>query len=117
MRFPILKDPGLQAVSNNLGLLGVQVPQVGGNLVTPSPSALGSVVGMSPLGGPFSQPFFLTTPSLSFSQVGLVPAPWSSTSTPGKVTSVWDKVVHKAPLTISTVARPLSALRTTPAVC
>ena len=84
--------------------------------MTPSPSALGSVVGMFPLGGPFFQPGWLTTPSPSFSQVGLVPAPWSSTSTPGKVTSVWDKIIPKAPLAISTVARPLSALRTTPAV-
>ena len=111
-----MADLGLQTVSNNLGLLGVQVPQLGGNLVTPSPSSLGSVVGMSPLGGPFFRPGWLTTPSPPFSLVGLIPAPWSSTSTPGKVTSVLDKIVPKAPLAISTVARPLTALRTTPTV-
>ena len=116
MRYPILADPGLQAVSNNLGLLGVQVPQVGGTLVTPSPSALGPVVGMSLLGGPFFQPGWMNTPTTSFSQVGLFPAPWSSISTPGKVSSVWDKIVPKAPLPVYTTARPLLVLRTPSAV-
>ena len=79
-------------------------------------TALGPVVGMSPLGGPFFQPGWMAAPTTSFSQVGLLEAPWSSTSTPGKVTSVWDKIVSKAPLPVCTMARPLSALRATPAV-
>ena len=74
----------------------------------PSHFTLSSAVA---LWGPFFQPGWLATPS--FSEVGLVSAPWSSTSTPGKVPSVWDKLVHKAPGVFCTVARLLSALRTT----
>ena len=56
-----------------------------------------------------------TTP-LAGQQVGMFPAPWSSTSTPGKVSSVWDKIVPKAPLPVYTTARPLLVLRTPSAV-
>ena len=69
MRYPIPTDPGLQAVSNNLGLFGVQVPHVGGTLMAPSPvPELGPVVEVSPLAEPFFQPGWLAAPSTSFSQ-------------------------------------------------
>ena len=36
-RFPILTDPGMQAVQNKLELLGVEVPSVGRTLAAPTP--------------------------------------------------------------------------------
>ena len=116
-RFPILTDPGLQSVQNNLGLLGVEVSHVGETLLAPTPVAeVGtvSVAGVSPSLGTFFQPGWLaaSSPSFSpFSQTGLLATsyPWSSTSNPGKTKSVWEKLVPRAPLPVSTAARPLSA--------
>ena len=113
--FPILTDPGLQAVQNNLGLLGVEVSHVGETLLAPAPAAVFgtvSVAGVSPSLGPFFQPGWLAAFPPFFSQVGLLAAssPWSSTSTPGKTKFVWEKLVPRASLPVSTAACPFSAL-------
>ena len=73
-RFPILTDPGMQAVQNNLELLGVEVPSVGRTLAAPTPVdevGSNSDAGVSPSLGASFHPGLMaaSSPSLSpFSQ-------------------------------------------------